>query len=301
MEESLRPLLELEGARARPDFPASRITTWGTGGPLFLLDVSTMSALVEAMSLIEQCGAGMVVLGNCSDVLISDNGMSDVCVRLTGEFTSTYIEGESLVAGAGTGLPSIANLAAGDGFSGVEFLSGIPGTAGGAVATNAGSFGFSMAGSLESVGTVGRGGQHGTFDSFEDRYRECLVPGGLVVTAVRLRLSRSEEAAVRKEISRMKKERSAGQPSGERSAGSVFRNPPGMSAGRLIDECGLKGESVGGARVSRVHANFITSEGETKSSDILELMKRIKGEVLEKKGVELEPEVRLLGFERGAL
>jgi UDP-N-acetylmuramate dehydrogenase len=301
MEESLRPLLELEGARARPDFPASRITTWGTGGPLFLLDVSTMNALLGAMRLIEECGAHMVVLGNGSDVLISDEGLSAVCVRLTGEFTSTYIEGESLVAGAGAGLPSIANLAAGDGLSGVEFLSGIPGTAGGAVATNAGAFGLSMARSLESVGTVDRGGLPTTFDSFEDRYREGLVPGGLVVTEVRVKLSRSDEAAVRDEISRMKKERSARQPSGERSAGSVFRNPQGMSAGKLIDECGLKGESVGGARVSRVHANFITSESETNSSDILELMKRIKESVLEKQGVELEPEVRLLGFERGAL
>ena len=268
---------------------------------MLLVDVSTMSALLEAMNIAGDSGAGMVVLGNCSNVLVSDEGLSQPCIRLTGEFTSVYIEGGSLIAGAGAGLPAIASLAAADGMSGLEFLAGIPGTAGGAVATNAGAFGNSMARALETVSGVDNKGRPVALDSFEDRYRGSLVADGTVVTSVRLRVNPSDEAEVRKEMSRMKEERSASQPWGARSAGSVFKNPPGMSAGRLIDGCSLKGTRVGGARVSAVHANFITNEGSATSKDILDLMRLVKRTVLEKQGVELEPEVRLLGFEREAL
>lgn len=297
----LRSLMELNSAVAREDFPMSQATTWGTGGPAFLVDVLTMPALLEVLSVAEGSGARCVVLGNCSDVLICDDGVEGLCIRLTGDFTDIAIEGNSLRVGAGASLPSIATFAAKNGLAGLEFLSGIPGTSGGAVATNAGAFGSTTAGALASLEAVDLSGETKTVGAFKDAYRDSLVEPGLIVTSIRFDLISSSKKTVKEEMARQRALRAGSQPVGARTAGSVFKNPPGQSAGRLIDECGLKGAGVGGARVSDIHANFILNIGGATSADILELMRLVRDRVSRVYGIRLEPEVRLLGFEREAL
>jgi len=201
-----------------------------------------------------------------------------------------------LSAGAGASLGAAVQGAARASLSGLEFALGIPGTAGGAVMTNAATRTGSTAGVLREVEVLNVDGDEEKLTSFADAYREPLVPLDNIVTAASFKLDRAEVGAIKARMEEARAKREATQPVGAATAGSVFKNPPGDSAGRLLDACGLKGKSIGAATVSPLHANFIVNVGGAKAADIRALMETMVSEVKDRFGIDLKPEVRLIGF-----
>jgi UDP-N-acetylmuramate dehydrogenase len=290
-------LAAVDGAALVQNVPLAGLTTWRVGGPArYLLDVKTAGALVSAVEILAGSGTERMVIGRGSNLLVSDDGFDGAVLRLREELASIRVDGLRVTTGGGATLMAAVNSAYRANLSGLEFATGIPGTAGGAVMTNAGAFTGCTADVLERVEALGADGRGISFDAFEGGYRTPLVPEATVVTSVCFRLSESPGADIKMAMEEMRRQRSSTQPLAAASAGSVFKNPEGESAGRLIDECGLKGVKAGGASVSTLHANFIINEGGASADDILRLMVLIAGEVEAKHGIRLEREVRLVGF-----
>jgi len=291
-------LASIEGAVAESGVSMVGLTTWRVGGPAGVLATAlTVEAALGILRAVRESGAGLCVIGNGSNVLVSDTGVEGVVLRLSGELAEFGFEGESVRAGAGAGLVSISKAAAAAGLSGIEFASGIPGTVGGAVMTNAGAFSACLADTLSEVVAAGRNGELERRDRFEAGYREPLLPGDRIVLGARLSLREGRAEEVEATMARLAQARRIAQPQGMPTAGSVFKNPPGESAGILIDRCGLRGARVGGARITEAHANFIVNTGGATASDILALIDLARREVLARFGISLELEVRLVGFE----
>lgn len=287
----------ITGAVTRERVPMAGFTTWKVGGPArFLVEVSTRGALEAVLEIAGSSGTGLYLLGNGSNLLVSDRGLDGVVVRLSGELAALRWEGSGLIAGAGAMLGSVCIEACRRGLSGLEFSSGIPATVGGAVMTNAGAFGRSIAGVVREVEVIRGDGTAARRSGFSGEYREPLVPAGEVVLRAHIALVPSGPQEVAAGMEEVRSKRRKAQPRGVATAGSVFKNPPGKPAGALIEKCGLKGEARGGARISMVHANFIENTGGATAGDILYLMKLARRRVEETFGVRLEPEVELLGF-----
>jgi UDP-N-acetylmuramate dehydrogenase len=295
----MRQSLErMSGCAVEENVPLARYTTWKVGGPArYLIKIDDSGALCEVLLRLRQSAVRALVLGNGSNVLVSDAGYDGAVLRLRGNLATVGIEGEALVAGAGTSLGSAIACAARASRSGLEFALGIPGTVGGAVMTNAGTFAGSTARVLRRVEAVTLEGTRESFEAFVDAYRQPLVPRDRIVTAATFMLRSSEASDIRQAMDEARAKREGSQPTGAATAGSVFKNPHGDSAGRLLDECGLKGVTVGGASVSRVHANFIVNSGGASGADIRELMKEMASAVRARFDIALEPEVTLIGFE----
>ncbi len=290
----------MKDLQVEAEVPLAPLTTWKVGGPArFLANAVSGDAVLGALLVARGSGLPVVALGNGSNVLFADTGFPGLVLRLAGELSAVSVEGDSLVAGAGARLSSIARAASRAALSGIEFAGGIPGTAGGAVMTNAGAFGRSTADVLERALTVDEDGRRHELDSFEGAYRKPLAPDGQVVLRVVFRLQPGRPAEIRKRMEELAELRRRSQPLGQATAGSVFRNPEGgkITAGRMIEECGLKGRRVGGASISTAHANFIINEGAATAADIKALMDLAEAEVQDRFGVRLQPEVRMYGFE----
>jgi UDP-N-acetylmuramate dehydrogenase len=290
----------LPGIRVWRDAPLAPFTSFGVGGRAALL-----ASLVEARSLpallaaLTEAAVPWTVLGAGSNVIVSDAGYPGVVLKLEGEFS--YVEDglddpTVLVAGAGLGLPRLASCAAEWGLSGLEFMAGIPGTVGGAVRMNAGAHGGSLADIVQAVELASPDGIGWLrADELQWDYRGCRLPFPAVVTAVAMRLAGEESSTVLVRQRGLLRSRRQSQPRGVRTFGSVFKNPPGDSAGRLLDQVGMKGARRGGAEVSLVHANFIVNTGDARSSDVIGLMAMMRESVHMRHGLILEPEVHLLG------
>ncbi|NLT35068.1 MAG: UDP-N-acetylmuramate dehydrogenase [Gaiellales bacterium] len=294
-------------------------TTIGVGGAAaLLLSLEDAAGLSEALSLLRVEGVPHTAVGAGSNLVVGDAGYRGVILKLGDGFhfidepvphpsrvggaasthapTDTGPSALSVVAGAGLHLPRLCSLLAGWGLGGLEFCCGIPGTLGGGVAMNAGAHGGELARVVEAVQVARGDGVHWlAADALEWGYRHCGLPPGAVVTAVRLRLQQTPEANIRALHRRYLQQRRQGQPRGARTFGSTFRNPPGESAGRLLDQAGMKGARHGGAEVSTVHANFIVNCGDARAADVLYLMSLMREAVYRKHEVLLEPEVRVLG------
>ncbi|HEX4841610.1 MAG TPA: UDP-N-acetylmuramate dehydrogenase [bacterium] len=238
-----------------------------------------------------------VVVGAGSNVLISDGGIRGVVVKIGKGVDRVTRVGDRIIAESGVGLPHLARDAATDGLSGLEFAAGIPASVGGAIVMNAGAHGHAMAEVVLTVRAVTAGGEvEFSTATLEFAYRtSVLQQRAAVVTEVTLQLHTADSAAVRRQMEAWLAHRSATQPIGPPSSGCVFRNPAGDHAGRLIDLAGGKGLQVGGARVSEIHANYIVNTGDATAVDVLTLMRKVNALVVEKFGVKLDPEVRLLG------
>ena len=290
-------LARTRGLTVIENAPMSELTTWKVGGPArFLIKIETRDALGEALLALREDGVKAMVLGNGSNVLVSDSGFDGAVIRLRGELALLEVDGENLEAGGGAGLAAAVSRSAKASLSGLEFAFGIPGTVGGAVMTNAGTFLGDIAGVVSEVEVVGLDGVGSAFTPSAGAYREPLVPVGSVVTRARFKLASGDASKIRKTMQDIRSRRESTQPVGEATAGSVFKNPAGMSAGKLLDECGFKGRAVGGASVSGVHANFIVNGGGATAADIERLMNLMAGEVEARFGVRLQPEVELIGF-----
>lgn len=278
--------------------PLAGFTTWRTGGPArYLLTVNTRQSLIDSLRVLQDAGVPLMVLGNGSNVLVSDAGWNGAVMRLKESLASVEVGGGGLDAGGGALLGAAVSKALRASLSGLEFALGIPGTVGGAVMTNAGTFAGSTAASLESVDAVDRSGELLTLEEFEDVYRGPLVAGDLIVAGARFGLTPEDGASIKSRMEEVRSRREGSQPLAAATAGSVFKNPPGEAAGRLLDQCGLKGRTVGGASVSDVHANFIINSGGASSAEVKTLMDVMAREVERAFDVRLEAEVRLVGFE----
>jgi UDP-N-acetylmuramate dehydrogenase len=298
----LHELKAISGLTVKPDEPLSRYTTMKIGGPAdYFLDVETSAALIETLPILGRHHIPFCLLGKGSNVLASDSGVRGAVLRLGGEFkrVSWHEEGNRarVEVGAAYAVTQLVREAARRGYGGLEFAEGIPGSVGGALFMNAGAYGSEMEKIVEAVEGVTAGGETIRFrrDEMNFSYRDSHLPVGTIVTSVRMRLDKRDAEEVSTKVRALVSKRKQSQPAGYPNSGSMFRNPPGDFAGRLIEAAGLKGKRVGQAQISERHANFIVNLGGARAADVKQLMESARAAVQEKFGVELLPEVRLLG------
>ena len=254
--------------------------------------------------LAEWMGSGKVthILGGGANLLISDSGLRGVVINIQEGLNKWNLRrignGAVLVeAQAGISLSKLANLLMKESISGLEFAYGIPGLLGGALIMNAGAVAGEMKDVVETVTMLTPGGKEKTVrnDQCEFSYRSSGFPEGCVLTSAVLKLTEGDRETIKKLMRNNQLERKSRQPLDKPSAGSVYKNPPGDFAGRLIEEAGLKGTIIGGAMVSEKHANFIVNIGNAKADDVLSLMKLVEKRVSEQFGIDLKREIRLMG------
>jgi len=285
-------------ACVEPDYPVSRLTTVGTGGPArFLARPGARAELAEVLRWADEDELDIAVVGLGSNLLVADAGYDGVVVRLAGDLARIERDGDQIVCGGGASLAAVVKRATGWGLSGIEFGCAIPGTAGGAVRMNAGAYGGELRDVLDRAVVVGADGERaGGPDELGMRYRHSDVGPREVVAEAVLRLRPDEPERIRATVADMQRRRREAQPAKVRTFGSVWKNPGGdLSAGRMLEECGLKGFAVGGARISPVHANFIENLGDARSADVIALMQEARRRARERFGVELQHEVQMLG------
>jgi UDP-N-acetylmuramate dehydrogenase len=295
-------LERISGLRVKLSEPLARYTSIKIGGAAdCFVEVENQAALVALLPILERQGSDFSLLGNGSNVLISDLGVRGVVIRLTGEFKRVEWRddvGEVYVqVGAAKPVTQLVRDASRRGYSGLEFAEGIPGTAGGALVMNAGAYGSEFEKIVDCVEALTGAGEPIRFmrDQLTFTYRDSHLPSRTVVTAVRLRLKRYDSVRLSEKIRQLVTKRKASQPSGHPNSGSMFRNPPNDFAGRLIEAAGLKGTTIGQAQISSRHGNFIVNLGGAKAEDVRRLMKLAQARVKEKFAVDLVAEVKLLG------
>ena len=279
------------------EVPLAPLTTWRIGGPAELL--ATPDDRADVRVLVEACrglAAPWRVLGNGSNLLVRDEGVRGVVIRIRKVLDRLAIEGEIAEAGAGLLYPALANAAADAGLAGLEFAAGIPGTVGGAVVMNAGWHEFETGKLVEDVDYLEPDGTVRTFAraACGFKYRSSVFRGRHgVILGARLALTRGEPAEIRARLETFAASRRANQPTHQPSCGSVFVQPEGDFAGRLIDAAGLKGTRVGAIEISPKHANFFVNLGGGTANEVLELVERVEDEIARRFGVDLEREFEL--------
>ncbi|MBK9090896.1 MAG: UDP-N-acetylmuramate dehydrogenase [Holophagales bacterium] len=284
--------------RLRPEEPLAPRTTWRIGGPARLFaEVEDVPALGGLLRWAAAARLPAIPLGKGSNVLVPDEGLDAVVFVLAGELAAVSIEAPLVKAGGGASLMSLAVAARNTGLSGTEGLSGIPSSVGGAVRINAGAYGTEIFDLLEEVTLVSRVGEVRVVPAgtIPHGYRwSALCEGDDVVASATLRLRPAGRDEIDARLAEVREKRKRALPTGP-NAGSVFKNPPGDHAGRVLEACGLKGLGVGGAEVSERHANVIVNRGSATADDVRELMARMREAVRARFGVDLVPEVEDLG------
>ncbi|CAH2599487.1 UDP-N-acetylenolpyruvoylglucosamine reductase [Rhodovastum atsumiense] len=289
-------LPQLRG-RAHADAMLAPTTWFRVGGPAEVLvrpaDDDDLCAFLAALPP----GLPVLPIGAASNLIVRDGGVPGVVVKLARGFGEIRLEADGIVAGAAALDVTVAEHAAAAGLAGLEFLSGIPGTIGGAVAMNAGAFGSDVAGTLDWAEIVTRSGEKRRCGVHELglSYRHSSLPPGGVVVRARFRAQPGDPATIATRIAEIRAHREATQPVRARTGGSTFRNPPGMKAWELIEAAGCRGLARGGAQVSTKHCNFLINTGGATASDIEGLGEEVRRRVREASGVELEWEIRRIG------
>jgi len=285
--------------RIEENVSLSRHTTLGTGGPArAFARPETLDELNEALAWAEERGLPVATVGLGSNLLVADDGVEALVLRLAGELAAVEVDGELLVAGGGVANAVCLHRARAAGLGGFEFACAIPGTVGGGVWMNAGAYGRDWAQILVRALVVdGEGAAWRTPAELGLRYRHSQLRHGQVVARAELRLTPRPPEEIKTTIADLQARRKAAQPTNKRTFGSVFKNPDHeLSAGRMLEACGLKGHRIGGAQISPRHANFVENAGEARSADALALMQEARRRALEQFGVELQHEVELLGL-----
>ena len=281
----------------RHDEPLARHTAWGIGGTADrYFEPFTIDELSGFLAALPE-GEPLYWMGLGSNLLVRDGGVRGTVVSTVRLRAVERVDPTTLHVEAGAGCPRVAKLAARHGLTGCEFLAGIPGSMGGALAMNAGAYGTETWPVVDEVETIDVRGERRRRSASSYRYGYRTVSGPPGEWFVSCRLALAPDAAGRADtvIRQLLAQRAAMQPTGVRSCGSVFRNPPGDHAGRLIEASGLKGRRVGGAVVSEKHANFIINDAGARAGDIEALIQAVVEEVQTRQGVRLEPEVRVIG------
>lgn len=291
---------EFEG-EVRLDEPMSRHTTYRIGGPArAFVEVYSIAALRTIIELCKKEGLEWCAVGKGSNLLVSDEGYKGVALALSGDFRKWHFDDETrrVVVGAGTILSRLVQEVFHRGYSGMEFAVGTPGTVGGALRMNAGTKDDWIGSRVVSVTTLrpNEGLVRYVKGDIEWGYRSTSFDPEEIIVEVELQLEPSLSGAVHERMSNLLAKRKESQPLNYPSCGSVFRNPEGYSAGALIDEVGLKGATCGGAQISEKHANFIVNKDKASAQDVINLITLAHDKVKERYGVELQTEVRFLGF-----
>ncbi len=284
------------------DYPLSRLTTVRTGGNAdWFVRPQSLGTLVAALAWAEAEGLPVGVIGSGSNLLVADRGFHGLALKLDGELAATERDGERVLCGGGARLPQAAAKTAAWGLSGLEFGINIPGTAGGAVRMNANAYGGELGRVLEWVEiATPAGAERREPGQLDFSYRRSNLRPGEVVARASFKLHRADPERIRATLAEMRGKRREAQPSGIKTFGSTFKNPDeeragGRSAGQLLDAAGCRGLRVGGARFAEKHANFVENFDGATTADVLELMAAGRRRVHERFGVELEPEVQVLG------
>ena len=287
---------ESMGCFVRKDDPLSKYTTFKIGGAAAaVITVQSISKLSKLLALCEEYSVKRMIIGNGSNLLVSDDGYDGVVIKLDGSFKNITADGDTIKCGSGVSLATLCKFARDNSLSGLEFAWGIPGTVGGAAFMNAGAYGGEMKDVILSTSYITNDGLTGTFIGDENKlsYRHSIYyENDHVITGVTFRLSADDPAAIKERMDDYMTRRRTKQPLDYPSAGSVFKRPEGFFAGGLIEECGLKGYGIGGGQVSRKHAGFIINTGGATCSDVCRLVEHIQKTVKENKGVDLECEIR---------
>ena len=295
----MTPGLSDRDASVLRDEPLARHTTLRIGGPArFYCRVKTEEGLSRVLAAARESGEPLALLGMGSNVLAADEGFPGWVVRLEGDFLRVAIKGDRLTAGGGAVLGGACAAAARAGLSGLESITGIPSSIGGAVRINAGAYGGEIFEVLETVRLVARDGARREAAAAEipHGYRWTgLCDSGEIVSEATLRLRPASRGEIA-ERTRVVAEKRRGALPGEPNAGSIFKNPPGDYAGRLVEACGLKGTRIGDAEISTRHANVVVNHGRARAADVLALMRTMRDAVRERFGVTLSPEVEFLGL-----
>ena len=287
------------GCPSQRDVPMSKYTTFRIGGNASVMLTPTTDE--QLASIIKKCKEDNIkpfIIGNGSNMLISDKGLDTVVINMCRTVPKIeLVNGDTVVCDAGATTSKVCNFALENGLTGLEFAFGIPGSAGGAAYMNAGAYGGEMKDVLVECRHIDSDGNFGSLKGEELglAYRTSAYEhNGYIITTLVMKLSKGNKDEIRAKMQELLQRRKDKQPLEYPSAGSTFKRPEGYFAGALIEECGLKGYSVGGAQVSEKHAGFVINKGDASAKDVLDLIKYIQDKVLSEKGVMLEPEVRLI-------
>lgn len=287
--------------------PMAQYSTFKVGGPAeAIIPVLSIEDLRRLVCWLKDNGICWRIVGRGSNILVPDHGLPGVTILLEGDFISIerlgshagLREKENLIrAGGGCPLAKIVRFCTDHALSGLEFAVGIPGSIGGAVVMNAGAWGSEIGPLVDSATLMNRGGEviAAKGEELGFTYRGWGMPPGTVLLSATLALTAGAQEDIKAACGRFQEQRRKNQPLTEASAGSFFKNPAAMSAGRLIDMAGLKGHAIGGAKISEKHANFIVNTGNASARDILDLMRHVQDTVFARFGIRLEPEVHILG------
>ncbi len=287
--------------RVQANAPLAPFTWFRVGGPADALlrpaDADDLAQFLHALPL----DVPVYVIGACSNLIIRDGALPGVVIRLARGFSKIAVEPNGIVAGAAALDVTVAEHAAAAGLTGLEFLSGIPGSIGGAVVMNGGAYGGDIASCLDWAEIITRSGEHRRLfaSDLAFAYRNSRLPHGAVVVRARLRAQRGEAATIAARIAEIRAAREASQPVRARTGGSTFRNPPDMKAWELIDAAGCRGLTRGGAQVSEKHCNFLINTGSATAADLEGLGEEVRRRVLAATGVTLEWEIHRIGLPAG--
>ena len=296
-----KALISLAGDNVVFGCPMARHTTFRVGGDVeALFEAHDVERLQRALAYLNGEHIPYLVVGGGSNLLVRDGGLEGVAILLKGSLQAVEQSGSdisTIIAGAGMTIVDLLKYCRESGLGGLEFLAGIPGTVGGAVAMNAGAFGEETATSIHEISMVVPGGGLVVRKrpQLKFSYRELLLEKGSVILKVCFKLALVDKEFVAERIARNLKRRKETQPLEYAGAGSIFKNPPNDYAGRLIEHMGLKGKRIGGAMISKKHANFIINTGGAKAGDILILLNLARDQVKNKTGIDLQPEIKVVG------
>ena len=297
--ETIFNLAEILGCEARKYEPMSKHTSFKIGGNADVyIKVNNLSKLSTILKECQASDVDYMILGNGSNLLVSDDGIRGVVIRLDGDFRKiTLLDDTTIFCGAGATLAYLCKFALNCGLSGLEFAWGIPGTVGGAVFMNAGAYDGEMKDVVHSVSHISPSGEIGRTekDGLNFGYRTSVYrSNNMIITGVTLKLKKGNPDEIRAKMDDYMSRRSTKQPLEYPSAGSVFKRPEGNFAGALIEQCGLKGKTCGGAQVSEKHAGFIINKSNATAKDVRDLIGEIQKTVSDKTGYNLECELIIL-------
>jgi UDP-N-acetylmuramate dehydrogenase len=296
-------LKDLDAGDVFWDEPLDKHTSMGVGGAAdALVYPKDIDGLRQIVSVLSNRGIPYFPVGNWTNLIVGDAGFRGVIIALKAlkairMLTEKETDVPEIYAEAGLSLAEFVDFAARSSLAGMEFCAGIPGSVGGAVRMNAGAFGHEMKDIVRNVSVIHRDGSVVDIrrEALLFSYRDLELPDGSVLAAATFHLTKGSERDVRRKIREIMDQRKAKHPLADRSAGSVFKNPREIPAGRIIEELGLKGTAVGGAQISEKHGNFIVNKGNAKARDILTLINLVQERVFRERGIKLELEVKIIG------
>ena len=286
------------------DEPLKKHTTYGIGGPAELMIFpKDKKDLINAIKIINENKMQLTILGSGSNVLISDNGIKGAVISLKNTLKNIEVNGTNLYAECGAMLGKIVKLAVKNNLIGLENLNGVPGTLGGALIMNAGAWGGEISENLVSVELISSKNELKKLlkEEINFSYRKSSFDKDDILLSADFNLRKAKQDIINENFVKAQTGRKDSQPLNKRSAGSLFKNPKDNSAGKLIDEAGLKGYSIGDAKISDKHANFFINNGKASSDDMLKLIKKAHNTVKEQFSIKLELEVKLMGFEESEI